>query len=80
MIFNTVDSHYLKHWQLKVPSFIKEYILDLFSVFLYITTLDDSNYCYLKVNFLGSENLLWDISGLIWTLTWAPFKDWELDC
>ena len=32
--------------------------------FLYILTLDISNHWYLIVNFLGPENLLWNISGL----------------
>ena len=36
-----------------------------------------SNYSYLKVNFLGSENLLWDISSLWLT---SHFETLRVDC
>ena len=35
--------------------------------FLYSSAPFISNYRYLKVNFLGPENLLWDISSFEWT-------------
>ena len=72
IILEPVDSPFLKHWYLKVPFYIKEYILHIIPVFRHIWTLVISKYWYLKVNFLISENLLWDISS--WTLTsWAQF-------
>ena len=46
---------------LKVPSYIKECSL---LIFIYFSTPVISNYCYLKVNFMGPENLLCDISSL----------------
>ena len=54
---NIVDSCYLKHCYLRVPSYIKEYSLDSFSLFSL-----HFNSCYLKywydnVNSLGPENL-----------------------
>ena len=37
--------------------------LDGGNVYIYSSTLDISNYWYPKENFLGAENLLWDISS-----------------
>ena len=62
---DTIHSQYLKHWYLKVTS----YINDKFSFFSFSKTIFISNYWYLKVNFLGPENLLWDTSNLGSTLT-----------
>ena len=38
--------------------------LDTFPILNYIAASFILNYWYLKVNFLGPENLLWDISSL----------------
>ena len=42
----------------KIPSYIKEKSLDTLPTFLYISALVIKNCWYLKVNFLGPENLL----------------------
>ena len=50
------DTYYLKHRQLNILSYIKEYSLSKFPTFLLISTPVISNYWYLTVNFLGQEN------------------------
>ena len=65
----SVNSRHLKHWYLTENSFISQYSLDKFPISLCISTPVSSNYLYSKVNFLGPENLLWDISSLGWSLT-----------
>ena len=47
-----INSAYLKYWNLKV-TLIKDYSLDTFPIFMYI-----SNFCDLKLNFLSPENLI----------------------
>ena len=64
---DTVNSQYLRDWYLKVTFYIREYSLDSFPIFPYISTHGIPNYRYLKVNFLGPEKLLWNISSLGWT-------------
>ena len=49
---------YLIYSYLKVPYYVKEYGLNTFPIFLYISTPVISNNWYLKVKFLGPENLL----------------------
>ena len=49
-------------------SYLRIYFRNTFFV-IYISISVISNWWYLKVNFLGSENLLSDISSLEWTLT-----------
>ena len=54
----TVNSEYLKRQYFKGTVHIKRYRLKTFPIFLYSATPVFSNYQYLKVNFLGPENLL----------------------
>ena len=65
----TINSQCLEYWYFKVPSGIKEDSLDTITMFHCVSVPDISDYWYLKVNFLGPENLLWDISSLRWSLT-----------
>ena len=43
--------------------------LTLFPFSFYTLSPGIPNYWYLKVNFLGPENLLWDIGSLVWNST-----------
>ena len=54
---HTVDSRYTKHRYLKVPSYIQEYSLNTFPIFIYILTSASINYWYLDENFLGPEKI-----------------------
>ena len=60
----TVSSLCLKHY-LTVPSYIREYNLNLFPFFfIFISSTYITNFCYLKVNFLGAENLRYQWFGM----------------
>ena len=62
----TVYSHLAKSRALisQSPSYVKDYSLDTFPVYIYCSTLDNSNFRCLKENFEIPENLLWEISSL----------------
>ena len=69
-VYCIVNSWYLEHdISVYPPSCSKDYSRDTLPVFRNISTLVISNYWYLKVNFLGTENLLWDTSSLRWIST-----------